>query len=71
MMNFSNDISSQYLEKVYDDLQQEQLRLMNSIKNDRDDDEKKQSSVQKQISAINTINMNLLKLRNHKKKSQE
>lgn len=71
MMNFSNDISSQYLEKVYNDLQQEQLRLMNSIKNDRDDDEKKQSSVQKQISAINTINMNLLKLRNHKKKSQE
>lgn len=70
-MNFNADISEQYLMKVYDDLQQEQLRLMNSIKNDRDDDEKKQSSVQKQISAINTINMNLLKLRNHKKKSQE
>ena len=70
-MNFNADISEQYLMKVYDDLQQEQLKLMNSIKNDRDDDEKKQSSVQKQISAINTINMNLLKLRNHKKKSQE
>ena len=31
-MNFQNDITEQYLVKVYDDLQQYQMRLMNDIK---------------------------------------
>ena len=69
-MNFQTDITEAYLMKVYDDLQQDQLKLMNSIKNDREEDEKKNTSVQRQISAINSININLLKLRNLKKRNE-
>ena len=74
-MNFQNDISEQYLIKVYDDLQQEQMRLMNSIKNNSNnelmDDKKKQNKITKQITIINNINMNLMKLRNLRVKTQE
>lgn len=72
-MNFSNDITIQYLEKVYDDLQQEQLKLMNSVKSNNSngiEDEKKHTTITRQITLINSINLNLIKLRNLKKKSQ-
>jgi len=72
-MSFQNDITTQYLEKVYDDLQQDQLRLMNSVKSGNSnemEDEKKHTAITKQITLINSINMNLIKLRNLKKKSQ-
>jgi len=69
-MNFQNDITEQYLNKVYDDLQQYQLRLMNDIKTTKDmENEKKQSAITRQISLINSINMNIIKLRNLKKKT--
>lgn len=73
-MNFSNDITEQYLMKIYDDLNKESLNLMNSIKSsspDLVDDEKKQSLITKQITLINSINMSLIRLRNLKKKSQQ
>ena len=72
-MSFQNDITEQYLMSVYDNLQQEQLRLMNSVKsgnNSEMEDEKKQTAITKQITLINSINMNLIKLRNLKRKSQ-
>jgi hypothetical protein len=69
-MNFQNDITEQYLNKVYDDLQQYQLRLMNDIKTTNEmENEKKQSAITRQISLINSINMNIIKLRNLKKKT--
>lgn len=70
-MNFGYgcDITEQYLIKIYDDLQQEQLRLMNNIKNNSEDEPKRNSSVTKQISYINAINMNIIKLRNVRKKN--
>lgn len=72
-MSFSNDITDQYLMKVYEDLQQSQLKLMNDMKQTTNDmvDEKKTNSVTKQITLINSINMNIIKLRNLKKKSME
>ena len=59
--------------KIYDDLQQDQLRLMNSVKSGNSnemEDEKKHTAITRQITLINSINMNLIKLRNLKKKSQ-
>lgn len=69
-MNFGYgcDITEQYLVKIYDDLQQEQLRLMNSIKNNDENDEKQHASVTKQISYINAVNLNIIKLKNIRKK---
>ena len=73
-MNFTNDITFQYLEKVYDDLSKESISLMNSIKSsspDLVDDEKKQTAITKQISLINSINMSIIRLRNLRKKTQQ
>jgi hypothetical protein len=69
-MNFGYgcDITEKYLVKIYDDLQQEQLRLMNGIKNNSEDNSKQHSAVTKQISCINSINLNILKLNNIRKK---
>lgn len=72
-MNFQNDITEQYLMKIYDDLQQDQLRLMNSVKSSNSsemEDEKKHTAITRQITLINSINLNLIKLRNLKKKLQ-
>lgn len=62
--SFSNDITEQYLNKVYDDLQKEQMRMMNDMKTGTDDD--KSRSITKQISLINSINMSIIRLRNLK-----
>lgn len=71
-MNFQNDITEQYLVKVYDDLQQYQLKLMNDIKTTGEmENEKKQNALTKQITLINSINMNIIRLRNLKKKTTE
>ncbi len=69
--NFGRDINEQYLVKVYDDLQQEQLRLMNGIKTDANCNPKQQTAVTKQIACINSINLNILKLNNIRKKLEE
>lgn len=73
-MNFQNDITNQYLEKVYDDLSKECFRLLNSIKTnspDMVDDDKKQTAITKQISLINSINISIIRLRNLRKKTQQ
>jgi len=66
--NFGRDITEQYLVKIYDDLQQEQLRLMNGIKTDVDCNPKQHTAITKQITCINSINLNILKLNNIRKK---
>lgn len=73
-MNFQNDITEQYLMKIYDDLSKESMSLMNSIKSsspDMVDDDKKQTAITKQISLINSINMGIIRLRNLRKKTQQ
>jgi hypothetical protein len=65
-MNF--DLTNQYLERTYEEIQREQIKLMTELKNNNENDGK---DIQKQISMINIICINLLKLRNLKKSIQE
>lgn len=62
------DITDNYLVKIYQDLQQEQVRLMNGIKDNGEDDAKKHLAITKQISCINSINLNIIKLNNIRRK---
>lgn len=75
MSGFGNgDITEQYLNKLYEDLHREQLSLMNAIKtsNRADDggDKHKDRDVTRQITLINALMMNTLRLRNVRKLSQ-
>lgn len=58
-----NDITEQYLNKVYEDLQREQMKLMNDIKTGTE----REKEITKQITIINNINIALLRLRNCRK----
>ena len=73
-MNFNGEITEQYLMKVYEDLQKECISLMNSIRHDsvsNDDSSKRETLIARQISIINSINNNLVKLKTLKKKMSE
>jgi len=66
MSSFQTDITEQYLNKIYEDLQKEQIKLMNDMKTGVDN--VKESSITKQITLINTINVAVMRLRNNRKK---
>jgi hypothetical protein len=68
MSFFTNDLTDQYLMKVYDDLQKEQTTLMNSLKRENSNEEIKETDITKQLTIINSISINILKLRNLRKK---
>jgi len=65
-MNFINDITEQSLTRMYDDLQKEQSRLTNDLKTGTD--VVKEKDIMKQITIINSLIMNILKLRNLRKR---
>ena len=65
---FGTDISIQYLDKVYEDLSREQMRLLGDLKTDVSTDVAKDVAVQKQLSLLNTLVVSVLRLRNLKKK---
>jgi hypothetical protein len=66
---FGCDLTESYLDKMYDDLSKEQMRLLTDMKNTKDaDGEVKQQDIQKQLSFLNTLMINTLRLRNLKKK---
>jgi len=68
-MSFSNDITDQYLTKVYDDLQREQTKLMNELKTiTRVEEKNKEKDLTRQITSINTLTLNILKLKNLRSK---
>jgi hypothetical protein len=62
----NSEITEQYLNQVYDALQREQLKLMNDMKSGNS--EAKEKEITKQITTINTINLNIMRLRNIRKK---
>jgi len=62
----NSEITEQYLNQVYDALQREQLKLMNDMKSGNS--EAKEKEITKQITTINTINLNVMRLRNIRKK---
>jgi len=57
-------INEFYLNKVYEDLHREQLRLMNEIKMNESNCGDKQKIITKQLSIMNTVMINCLRLRN-------
>ena len=63
------EISEQTLNRIYEDLQREQMKLMNDIKTTNDVGREKET--QKQITMINNININVLRLRNLRKQLAE
>lgn len=67
-MNSNDLVSEQYLNKVYENLSQNQQHLMLSLKNLTADEISKETDITKQLTLINTINTNLMRLRNLKRK---
>ena len=61
MSSFQNEITEPYLNKIYEDLQKEQIKLLNDMKSGITNI--KESDITKQISTINTINLSILRLR--------
>jgi hypothetical protein len=71
-MSCFSDITEQYLDKLYDDLSKEQMKLMGDLKNTRDcaalGEAQKEADLQKQLSLLNILMINALRFRNLKKK---
>ena len=63
MSYYTNDITEQYLNKLYDDMQREQTKLMNDLKGG-DKEPKEERDLVRQISIITTITMAVVKLKN-------
>ena len=59
-------ITEQYLNRIYEDLQKEQMTLMNDMK--LGCDSAKEKDITKQISLINTLLINSVRLRNLRQK---
>lgn len=68
-MSFSNDITEQYLDKLYEDMSKEQARILTDLKTGCDTT--KESDNQKQFALLNTIMMATLKLRNLRRKIKQ
>ena len=66
-----SDLTEQYLDKLYDDLSKEQMRMLTEMKNCKDPEtSSKEQDIQKQLTLLNTLMITTLKLRNLKKKIQ-
>jgi len=63
----NNELNENTLNTIYDNFQREQLKMMNDLKNINTDDDLKAKHIQKQITIINTININILRFRNNNK----
>jgi len=64
----SDIITEQYLNKIVENLSQHQQHLMTSLKNFNADEMSKETELTKQLTLINTINVNVMRLRNLKRK---
>jgi hypothetical protein len=68
----NSDITEQYLNKLYEDLQREQMSLMTKMKNNtnEEDSKSKDLDITKQISIINNLMVASMRLRNLRKQIQ-
>ena len=66
MSSFSCDITEQYLDKLYEDIHKEQLKLMTDFKGGCD--LAKEKYIQQQITMMNTLMITAMRLRNLRKK---
>lgn len=64
------DFTDQYLTKLYDDCVKEHQRLLTDMKNLNEESMTKETDIQKQVTIVNNLMTNTLKLRNIKKKIQ-
>ena len=63
-----NDLNEQNLNQMYDMFSKQQQSHMNTIKTSKELDEKREKSIQKQLSLLNTIMISILHFRNIQKK---
>jgi hypothetical protein len=63
-----SDITEQYLNKLYEDLSKEQMRLMSDLKNSNVDNGDKEKDITKQFTFLNTLMTTALRYRNLKRK---
>lgn len=63
-----SDITDQYLNKLYEDLSKEQMRLMSDLKNSNVDSGDKEKDITKQFTFLNTLMTTALRYRNLKRK---
>jgi ribosomal protein L29 len=66
----NTDITEQYLNKVYEDLSKEQMKLMTDMKSGGNELQKERD-ITKQITLINTLTLGVMKLRNLRKQIAE
>ena len=66
-----NDLTEQPLNQIYDLLSREQQSHMSTIKTSSEIEEKREKSIQKQLSLLNTIMLSVLRLRNLRKKEAQ
>ena len=66
-----NDLTEQSLNQIYDLFPREQMNHMNTIKMSSEIEEKREKSIQKQLSLLNTILISVLRLRNLRKKEAQ
>jgi hypothetical protein len=62
------DITPQYLDNLYDNLQKEQLNLLSKLKNRNPTELDIEREITKQTTVITSIMLNVLKLKNIKQK---
>lgn len=65
----SNELTDQYLTKLYDDCMNENQRLLTQMKNvNQDNGKNAEQDIQKQLNILNHLMTNALKLKNLRKK---
>ena len=65
------DLTEANLNQVYDLFSREQQSHMNTIKTSNDIEEKREKSINRQLSLLNTILISVLRLRNLRKKEAQ
>ena len=68
---FSNELTEQSLNQVYELFSKEQMNHMNTIKTSNDLEEKREKSINRQLSLLNTILISILRLRGLRKKETQ
>ena len=66
-----NDLNENSLNNMYDVFSKEQMSCLNTIKTDKDTDDKKEKELHKKMSLLNTIMISILRLRNLRKKEKQ
>lgn len=62
------DLNDQYLNKIYDDFMKEQQRLQSELKGLSYEDISKEKDIQKQLSLVSRVIMNIVSLKHLKMK---